>query len=71
MKTEFEQIGGSYTKVGDYYLPNLALPADEEKNIILGRFGMAHKACLKINKPVLYSQPILILPRFLYTLSII
>ena len=55
MKTFFEEMGGTYTQVGDYLLPNLTLP-DEEKNIVLGRFGMAHKAWLKNNKPVLYRQ---------------
>ena len=55
MKTIFEEMGGSYTQVGDYLLPNLALP-DEEKNIVLGRFGMAHKAWLKSNKTGLHRQ---------------
>ena len=55
MKTFFEEMGGTYTQVGDYLLPNLTLP-DEEKNIILGRFGMAHKKYLKENKKILYSE---------------
>ena len=29
-KTLFEQMGGTYTRVGDYYLPALALPAEKE-----------------------------------------
>lgn len=53
-KTKIEN-GIDYVLVGDYYLPNLALPAEEE-NIVLGRFGMAHKKWLKTNKPVLYNQ---------------
>ena len=28
-KTIFEQTGGTYTKVGDYYLPDI-LPAEQE-----------------------------------------
>ncbi len=55
MKTIFEEMSGTYTQVGDYLLPNLTLP-DEEKNIVLGRFGMAHKAWLENNKPGLYRQ---------------
>ena len=55
MKTFFEEMGGTYTQVGDYLLPNLTLPA-EEKNIVLGRFGMAHKKYLKENKKILYSE---------------
>ena len=26
MKSIFEEMGGTYTKVGDYYIPDLALP---------------------------------------------
>ena len=55
MKTVFEKMGGQYTRRGDYLLPNLALPAEEE-NIVLGRFGMAHKKYLKENKKILYSE---------------
>ena len=58
MKSEFEQMGGTYSQVGDYLLPDLSLP-DEEKNIVLGRFGMTHKTWLKSNKPVLYRQMII------------
>ena len=32
-KSIFEQMGGTYTKVGDYYLPDLALPAEEQQPI--------------------------------------
>ena len=55
MKTFFEEMGGTYTQVGDYLLPNLTLP-DEEENIVLGRFGMAHKKYLKESKRILYSE---------------
>ena len=33
MKSIFEQIGGTYTKQGDYCLPNLYLPPEEERPI--------------------------------------
>jgi hypothetical protein len=55
MKTFFEEMGGTYTQVGDYLLPNIILP-DEEKNIIFGRFGMAHKKYLRENRRNLYSE---------------
>lgn len=58
MKTVFEEMGGEYIQQGDYLIPNLALPAEEE-NIVLGRFGMAHKKWLKTSKPVLYNQILL------------
>ena len=32
--TLFEQFGGTYTKQGDYLLPNLTLPAEEETGYI-------------------------------------
>jgi hypothetical protein len=28
--TSFEKFGGTYTKQGDYLLPNLVLPAEKE-----------------------------------------
>ena len=33
MKLLFEEIGGTYTLQGDYYLPNLSPPAEENKPI--------------------------------------
>ncbi len=51
------QVNGSkitYRKVGDYRIPNIALPA-EEKEIILGKCGMMHKDYLMKNKRVLFN----------------
>ena len=31
MKSLFEQMGGTYMLQGDYYLPTLTLPAEENK----------------------------------------
>ncbi|WP_298654002.1 TnpV protein [uncultured Eubacterium sp.] len=50
--TIFEQMGGTYTQVGDYMLPNL-LPVEEETNNI-GVWGMRHKRYLKQNHKVRY-----------------
>lgn len=33
-KSIFEQMGGTYTQQGDYILPNLILPAEEERQYI-------------------------------------
>lgn len=55
MKSLFEQMGGTYSQVGDYLLPNLVLPPEEE-NIFLGRFGRAYKDWLEKNKRVLFNQ---------------
>jgi len=45
----------SYTLVGDYYLPNIAL-SDSPDAPPLGKYGMMHKAYLKEHKPALYGQ---------------
>jgi hypothetical protein len=55
----------SYTRVGDYLLPNLAL-SDPPDAPPIGYYGMHHKAFLKEHKPVLYSQ--LLLSERLYPL---
>ncbi len=34
--TLFEQFGGTYTQQGDYLLPNLTLPSEEEKEANTG-----------------------------------
>ena len=52
-ETLFEQFGGSYTKQGDYLLPNLALPAEKETGDI-GVWATRHKRYLKQYHKVLY-----------------
>ena len=54
-KTIFEQMGGTYTQVGDYLIPNLKLPA-EETQANIGVWGMRHKRFLKENHRVLYAN---------------
>lgn len=51
--TIFEQMGGTYTQVGDYMLPDL-LPAEEEKEAHIGIWGLRHKRYLKQNHKVFY-----------------
>ena len=51
--TIFEKQGGTYTQVGDYMLPDL-LPAEEEKEVNIGVWGLRHKRYLKQNHKVLY-----------------
>ena len=52
-ETLFEQFGGTYTKQGDYLLPNLALPAEKETGNI-GIWTTRHKRYLKQHHKVLY-----------------
>ena len=54
-KTIFEQLGGTYTQVGDYLLPDLKLP-EEETQAYIGVWGMRHKRFLKENHRVLYAN---------------
>ena len=50
----FEQYGGSYTKVGDYLLPNLTIDESEQQPI--GKYGRMRKRYLKEHRPVLYTN---------------
>lgn len=54
-KTIFEEMGGTYTQVGDYFLPNLKLP-EEETQANIGVWGMRRKRFLKENHRVLYAN---------------
>ncbi len=52
MKSIFEQSGGTYTMQGDYRLPNITLPAEEERPI--GVWGQRRLRYLKQHHRVLY-----------------
>ena len=52
MKSIFEQSGGVYTMQGDYRLPNLTLPAEDERPI--GVWGQRHRQYLKKHHHVRY-----------------
>ena len=52
MKSLFEQQGGTYTMQGDYRLPNLLPPTEEERPI--GAWGQRHLHYLKHHRKVLY-----------------
>lgn len=54
-KTIFEQMGGTYTQVGDYLLPDLKLPK-EEKQANIGVWSMRHKRFLRENHRALYAN---------------
>lgn len=54
MKSLFEQMGGSYTMQGDYYLPNLTLPAEENRNI--GIWGQRHLRYIRRYRKVFYTN---------------
>ena len=52
MKSLFEQLGGTYTRQGDYCLPNVCLPPEEERPI--GVWGQRRLNYLKHSRKVLY-----------------
>ena len=54
MKSIFEQVGGTYRRVGDYLIPNLALP-DTGGNQI-GIYGRMRRRYLKEHRRMLYTN---------------
>ena len=51
-KSLFEHMGGTYTQVGDYLLPNLILP--EQQDQPLGVWGQRHARYLKQHHKIIY-----------------
>ncbi len=51
-KTLYEQMGGTYTTQGDYYLPDLTLPPEEEHPI--GVWAQRRLRYLKQHHKILY-----------------
>ena len=52
-KTIFEEMGGTYTQVGDYLLPDLKLPVEE--HLPIGVWGQRHRRCLKEHRRATYA----------------
>ena len=53
-KTSFEEMGGTYVRQGDYYLPCLSLPEEEQKPV--GVWGQRHLRYIKEHKRTLYAN---------------
>lgn len=51
-KTIFEEMGGTYVRQGDYFIPCIILPAEKEQPI--GLFGRRHLDYLKQHRRVTY-----------------
>lgn len=51
--TIFEKMGGTYTQVGDYLLPDLKLPEEEQQPI--GVWGQRHRRYLKEHRRATYA----------------
>lgn len=52
-KTILEEMGGTYVRQGDYFIPDLKLPEEETKPI--GVWGQRHKRYLKEHKRATYT----------------
>ncbi len=53
-KSLFEQNGGTYRQVGDYFLPNITIPHEETEPI--GIWGQRYLRYLKQHRKVLYTN---------------
>ena len=53
-KTIFEEMGGTYVQQGDYYLPCLSLPEEEQKPV--GAWGQRHLRYIKEHKRAFYAN---------------
>ena len=50
-KSTFEQMGGTYRQVGDYFLPNLTVP----ESAPVGIWGQRRKRYLREHRGALYT----------------
>lgn len=57
MKTIFEEMGGTYRQVGDYFIPNITLLDDGEYQI--GKYGRMRRSYLKEYRKILYNNYVL------------
>ena len=57
MKTIFEEMGGTYRQVGDYFIPNITLPDDGEYQI--GKYGRMRRSYLTEYRKIPYNNYVL------------
>ena len=54
MKSLFEEMGGTYCQEGDYLIPDLALPDNDDYEI--GKYGRMRLDHLKKHRKILYTN---------------
>ena len=54
MKSLFEEMGGTYRQVGEYFIPTLVLPDDGAYQI--GKYGHMRHSYLKEHRKILYTN---------------
>ena len=56
MKSLYEELGGTYRQVGDYFIPDIELP---ERNYEIGKYGRMRHRYLKEHRKIQYATMIL------------
>ena len=56
IQTFFEEMGGTYSRHGDYLLPNIMLPQEEESTEPIGTWGRQHLDYIRQYKQVQYTN---------------
>ena len=54
MKSTFEEMGGTYSRVGDYFIPDLVL--DDEPEYQIGKYGRMRERYLKEHRRTAYAE---------------
>ena len=54
MKSIFEEMGGTYRQVGNYFIPNLV--SQDDSNYQIDKYGRMRRSYLKAHRPVLYAN---------------
>ena len=57
MKSIFEEMGGTYRQVGDYFIPNLV--SQDDSNYQIGKYGRMRRSYLKEHRKILYNNYVL------------
>jgi len=56
MKSLYEELGGTYRQVGDYFIPDIELP---ERNYEIGKYGRMRHRYLKEHRKIQYTTMII------------
>ena len=56
MKSLYEELGGTYRQVGDYFIPDIELP---ERNYEIGKYGRMRHRYLEEHRKIQYTTMIL------------
>ena len=68
MKSLFEEMGGIYRQVGDYFIPNLVLP--DTSNYQIGKYGRMRCSYLKEHRKILYTNYVMEVTLFKHSFEI-